>query len=246
MKYIMTVIIFLGLAQHAFSEDLPPVIYAEYYACEYDEGKTERQMSKWITRWNAWMDSTDLDGYGAVLLKPLFRSPSSGIDLMWVAHTPSNYELARGLSAFNATDQRNYWPAKKCSINMLARQYSMGNLSVSDLDPNEFVVAYWFCNFNREATISDAYFAQKKIIDTANLAGRKMSSRIIMPRQGVPTGLKEYDFSLAYIHKNMEDWGANVDDHLSSMRNTENQKKADEIFSCDSSVVYTGKVVRNL
>ena len=245
MKYIMTVIIFLSLAQYAFSEDLPPVIYAEYYACEYDEGKTERQMSKWITRWNAWMDSTDLDEYGAVLLKPLFRSPSSGIDLMWVGHTPSNYELARGLSAFNATNQRQYWPAKKCSINMLARQYSMGNLSVSDLDPNEFVVGYWFCKFNKEATIKDAYFAQKKIVDTANVAGRKLSSRIIMPRQGVPADLKEYDFALAYIHENMEEWGANVDDHFSSTRNTENQKKADEIFSCDNSVVYTGKVIRN-
>ena len=38
---------------------------------------------------------------------------------------------------------------------------------------------------------------------------------------------------------------ANVDDHFSSTRNTENQKKADEIFSCDNSVVYPGKVIRN-
>ncbi|MBV32476.1 MAG: hypothetical protein CMK36_03420, partial [Porticoccaceae bacterium] len=74
MKLLLPVSILLGLAQYAFSEDLPPVIDAEYYACECDSRKTERQMSKWITRWNAWMDGTDLDEYGAVLLKPLFRS----------------------------------------------------------------------------------------------------------------------------------------------------------------------------
>ena len=101
------------------------------------------------------MDSEERDDYSAAILSPLYRSPPTAVDMLWVGATSSNESMAAEQSAWRSSEVFNDWPASDCSISMLATQYAVGSPIPENVMTDEMVVAYWYCNLNEGSTIPD-------------------------------------------------------------------------------------------
>ena len=62
--------------------ELPPMTWAEYHACKYNEGQTAASVADFADSWNAWMDSEGREDYSAAILNPLYRSPPTAVDML--------------------------------------------------------------------------------------------------------------------------------------------------------------------
>lgn len=224
--------------------ELAPITWAEYHACKYNEGQTPASMADFADSWNAWMDSEDHDDYSAAILSPLYRSPPTAVDMLWVGATSSNESMAAGQSAWRSSDVFNDWPASDCSISMLATQYAVGSPIPENVMTDEMVVAYWYCNLNEGSTIKEVYTAHSATMQAGAEAGAVQESRIIVPRQGVPAQFAQYDFMVSYIHPSMAQWGRNVDQVWMAGVVAEEQAAAAEVFQCGEAIVYTGSIIR--
>ena len=74
-------------------------------------------------------------------------------------------------------------------------------------------------------------------------SGNVISSRIVVPRQGTPAAIRDYDFVMLYVSPSLEQWGANVDNYVTNIQGSE-EDSMDGVFSCDHSTVYVGGTVR--
>ena len=97
MRLLAILLLGIGI-QVAQANENPPIAWAEYHACQYGEGQNAATMSQWTGVWNDWMDSMDRDDYTAVVLSPLYRSPATEIEMLWVGITDSNQAMAEGQS----------------------------------------------------------------------------------------------------------------------------------------------------
>lgn len=242
MRVLAILLLGIGI-QVAHANENPPIAWAEYHACQYGEGQNAATMAQWTGVWNDWMDSMDRDDYTAVVLSPLYRSPATEIEMLWVGITDSNQAMAEGQSEWRNSAVFGTWPAPNCSISMLTTQ-----LLVSSFDPDEMsdemVVAYWLCNMTGAESISEVYAAHKAVMEAGAEAGAIQGSKIILPRQGAPARISEFDFMVSYTHPSMSQWGKNVDDVWMSNKLAEEQAAASSLYECGNAVVYTGSVVR--
>ena len=226
------------------SSELPPMTWAEYHACKYNDGQTSDSVAEWTSQWNAWMNESGRDDYSAAVLNPRYRSPPGAIDMLWVGATGSNEAMAVSQSHWRNSDIYATWPATDCSISMLATQYPVGPQMPVDVMTDEMVVAYWYCKLEGGATIEDVYVAHSATMNAGAEAGAVQESRIILPRQGVPPQFEQYDFMVSYIHPSVAQWGRNVDQVWMAGLVAREQALAAKIFQCGSPVVYTGSIVR--
>ena len=242
MRLSAVVLLSIGI-QLAQADNNPTMLWAEYHACQYSEGQNAATMAQWTDDWNDWMDSMDRDDYTAVVLSPLYRSPATEIEMLWVGMTESNQAMAEGQSAWRNSDVFDTMPAPNCSISMLTTQ-----LLVSSFDPDEMsdemVVAYWLCNMTGAESISEVYAAHKATMDAGAEAGAIQGSKIILPRQGAPARISEFDFMVSYTHPSMSQWGKNVDEVWMSGKLEKEQASANSLYECGNAVVYTGSVIR--
>ena len=102
------------------------------------------------------------------------------------------------------------------------------------------VVAYWYCNLNQGSIIEEAYTAHSATMP----AGAVRKTWIIMPRQGVPAQLVQYDLMVSYTPPQMAQWGKNVDQVWMVGVLAEEQATAAEVFQCGESTVYKCNVIR--
>ena len=190
------------------------------------------------------MDSSDLGDYEASLLTPLYRSPNDELDFMWVGRTNSWQELARGQSAYRASGLAESFPAKSCPFSFIARQIPVNGTDFRDqMNQDEFVAAYWLCNIENGKSIEDVYSTQKTRMKNISDSGNLISSRIVVPRQGTPAAIRDYDFVMLYVSLSLEQWGANVDNYQTNIENSA-ENSMDGVFSCDHSTVYVGGTIR--
>ena len=102
MRVLAILLLGIGI-QVVHANDTPPMAWAEYHACQYGEGQNAATMAQWTGVWNDWMDSMDRDDYTAVVLSPLYRSPATEIEMLWVGITDSNQSIAEVQSAVSYT-----------------------------------------------------------------------------------------------------------------------------------------------
>ena len=93
MRLLAVILLSVGI-QVVQADDSPATAWAEYHACQYGEGQNAATMAQWTGVWNDWMDSMDRDDYTAVVLSPLYRSPATEIEMLWVGITDSNQSIA--------------------------------------------------------------------------------------------------------------------------------------------------------
>ena len=74
--------------------------------------------------------------------------------------------------------------------------------------------------------------------------GNKISSRIVVPRQGVPSVLRNNDFVMLYASPSLEQWGANIDNYQNNIEGKGDDNAGDGVFSCGNSTVYVGSSIR--
>lgn len=245
MKNIALVLVSLFVSMGINSSDLPASVSAEYFGCKLDEGKTLNDLNDWISEWNKWMNSTDLGDYEASLLTPLYRSPNDEIDFMWVGRTDTWQELFRGQSAYRASGLAATFPAASCPFQFIARQIPAGGANLeAELNEDEFVAAYWLCDIEEGKTLSDVHQAQVSRMNNVVKNGNKISSRIVIPRQGVPSVLRNNDFVMLYASPSLEQWGANIDNYQNNIEGKGDDNAGDGVFSCGNSTVYVGSSIR--
>jgi len=244
MKYLITLVLSFGLFTFVNASELPPSVSAEYFGCKLHDKKDLNDLNNWVKKWNKWMDSSDLGDYEASLLTPLYRSPNDELDFMWVGRTNSWQELARGQSAYRASGLAESFPAKSCPFNFIARQIPVdGSDFREQMNQDEFVAAYWLCNIEKGKSIEDVYSTQKTRMKNISDSGNLISSRIVVPRQGTPAAIRDYDFVMLYVSPSLEQWGANVDNYQTNIENSA-ENSMDGVFSCDHSTVYVGGTIR--
>ena len=238
---LLSIFCFLNLN----SEELPESVSAEYLGCKFDDGKNINDMNEWVAKWNTWMDSSGLDEYQASLLTPLYRSPNDEIDFMWVGRTDSWEELARGQSAYLTSGLAESNPAKSCPFSFIARQIPAGGADIQDeINQDEFVAAYWLCDIEGSNNLEEVYSAQATRMKYVSGGGNRISSRIIVPRQGIPSLLSETDFVMLYVSPSLQQWGSNVDNYQNNLEGIGDDNAANGIFSCSNSTVYVGRTIR--
>ena len=237
--------LFLTLSVLNIHAALPPSVSAEYFGCKLDEGKNLNDLNEWIGEWNKWMDSSDLDEYQASLLSPLYRSPNDEIDFMWVGRTNSWKELARGQSAYRASGLAESFPAASCPFQFIARQIPSGGADIQEeMNQDEFVAAYWLCDIEADNTLEDVYTAQMTRMDYIQKNGNRIASRIVVPRQGIPSLLRDTDFVMLYASPSLEQWGSNVDNYQNNLEGRGDDNASDGVFNCANSTVYVGRTIR--
>ncbi len=243
MRYIVMSVLVMTAIQSALVRAAPEMTWAEYHGCQYGEGHNASTMAQFNGAWNRWMDSEGNNDYTAVVLSPLYRSPSTEIEVLWVGITDSNETMATNQSDWRNSDVYSSWPAPDCSVSMLTTQ-----LVVSSFDPSEFtdemVVAYWMCTMTGADSMEEVYAAHKSTMDAGARAGAIQGSKIIVPRQGAPARFSDYDFMVSYTHPSMAQWGKNVDDVWMNGKVAKEQAAADALYQCGEAVVYTGEVIR--
>ena len=244
MKYLLTIILSFGCFAFANASELPSSVSAEYFGCKLDDNKDLNDLNTWVKKWNRWMDSSDLGEYEASLLTPLYRSPNDELDFMWVGRTNSWKELARGQSAYRSSGLADTFPAKSCPFSFIARQIPVNGTDFRDqMNQDEFVAAYWLCNIEKGKSIEDVYSLQERRMKNISESGNAIASRIVVPRQGTPEAIRDYDFVMLYVSPSLEQWGANVDNYVTNIQGSE-EDSMDGVFNCDHSTVYVGRTVR--
>ena len=114
------------------AQESPNMISAEYFGCQFSEGKDMSDLNRFVDRWNDWMDDGDRNNYNANILLPLYRSPSDEIDFLWVGNTNTITEMAIGQSEYRSSKVIDSFPSDSCPYSMWARQMVVQDVNESD------------------------------------------------------------------------------------------------------------------
>ena len=113
-----------------------------------------------------------------------------------------------------------------------------------EINQDEFVAAYWLCDIEGSNNLEEVYSAQATRMKYVSGGGNRISSRIIVPRQGIPSLLSETDFVMLYVSPSLQQWGSNVDNYQNNLEGIGDDNAANGIFSCSNSTVYVGRTIR--
>ena len=245
MKSFIKIMLFSILFSSSIhAQESVTMLSAEYFGCKFSENKDMDDLTKFVNRWNDWMDDGDRNNYTANILLPIYKSPSDEIDFLWVGNTNTITEMAIGQSEYRSSKVVDSFPSDSCPYSMWARQMVVQDVNESeDWNWDEFVVAYHYCELKDGKTIDDAYNAQKEWIDYMNSIGDERGSRLVLPSHGSGPLMGDTDFVLLLAHGSLEKWGNNLDNGFID-RDERASFTRSETYSCKNPVLYTGTRVR--
>ena len=241
--FLITLLVSVSFIQ---AQDVPEPIRAEYLMCNLNEGKSFNDFMTWSKSWNKVMDATDESGYDASVLIPRYRSPLNDFDMIWIGHADTSTKLGQALDNWfgdNFTKVRDSIPVT-CVQAFNATQWVLTSNFTSDDSSNAYPVSYRYCNLTEGNSIEDAYVNLSNEMKLSHAAGIKNGARLILPGNGAPAQLKEYDFVLSYGSPDWEEWGKAVDFFWSSINGTDQNQSVRATYSCEDSRMYAGTRIR--
>ena len=228
------------------SQEVPDPIRAEYLMCNLNDEKNMYDFMQWSKSWNEVMDATDESGYDAAVMVPRYRTPLTDFDMFWVGHADSSTNLGKALDNWfgdNFKEVRDSIPVT-CVQAFNAVQWVLeSNFSPEDLS-DAYPVSYRYCNLKEGKTLADAFMNLSDQMKISHKVGIKNGARLIVPGNGSPAELAEYDFVLSYGSPSWEEWGKAIDHYWSDVNDTVENKAVKETYSCENSRMYSGTLIR--
>ena len=225
------------------AEGPDPATPVELWACKFNDGKGPADLDKVVEEWNAWADEQGLQDYSGWTLVPYYSGPDQEFDVLWLGGSSSAKLLGRAQDRWLATggkvlDQFNELWSCDAHVNFAVLEYKT---PPERSDPSNIVVAFSDCNLSDGTDFGDISPALSEWAEYKSEHGSTSGMWVFFPAYG--GGGEDFDFKFVAAWQNLEDQGADYDQH-----NESGWMKAEELFAgkvdCDSSRVYLGTTRR--
>lgn len=223
--------------EHASAQAEP----VELFACNYAEGKTDKDLDKVVGNFNKWADGVEMNDYTAWTLVPYYSSPEQDFDVLWLGHAPRAASLGRSQDQWLATGGKvaaEFDSVIPCHTHANFASLMFKAPPERDNPPDNVVISFSDCSMEDGTSFGDIAPALEEWAKYRTDAGSTGGIWVMFPAYG--GGGEGFDFKYVAGYRNLEEQGKDWD-HYSK----EGWAKAEELFagklSCDSSRVYLAK-----
>ncbi len=207
----------------------------EIYACNFNEGKGNADLDQWVTKWNAWFDTTP-EPYSAWTLTPFYFGSEQDFDFIWLGASPDAAALGRAQD-----DWISQGGGLSAEFEEFAHCSAHGNYATLNIkeppddDAPNFVLNFSDCSAEEGKTFDDVYPALKAWSEYRGEHGSAAGMWVMWPAYG--GGDADFEFKFVTSYRNYESLGVDYDQY-----GKEGYKKADELFEglldCDEARSY--------
>lgn len=172
-------------AQSARAQTAAAVPLDAYY-CKLQDGKTMKDLTPVLGKFNGWLDKTDPDGtYSAWLLTRQFGMADELPNIIWLASSTSAANFGSGMDAWRDTGgavRAAFNKVLDCSLGHVLA--SSMEISAPDGPPGDGVVMFSQCELDDDASMMSAAKAHQAVAAELRNMGAKNSSWMFVPMLG--------------------------------------------------------------
>ena len=233
-----------GFAQVS-AEGMGKVLPVELYACNFQQGKDDTDLSKVIERWNKFADDNDMDDYSAWLLRPFFYTPAQDFDILWLGAYADGNAMGAGLQNW-ISDGREMNAAFEevldCGAHV-AYSSAMYKAPPAGGAPGSGVISIMDCELNEGYRYTDVRAAELKWMDHLEKSGSKAAYYHWMPMFG--GGDAEFDYKVVSAYTSFEEVGSDIENFANQGGRDVSQEIFSRIDDCDDARVYVVESIRS-
>jgi hypothetical protein len=162
----------------------------EAFFCNFQEGKTMKDLQQVAGRFSKWADKNDPD-YSAWILTPRFAQFAVNPQVIWLGSNPNGNSMGKALDKWIASGnetQEEFNSVMRCGGHGLA---SSMEINAPDGPPGDGVVMFTQCNIDEGSDWKKAADAHKKYSAAMRSLGAKNSNWMFFPMLG---GAEDRDF----------------------------------------------------
>jgi len=206
----------------------------EVYTCNFNDGKGQADLDRWVTKWNAWVDE-DPEPYSAWTLAPFYFGEEQDFDFIWLGTSPDAAALGRAYDKYLAE------PSLNAEFEQFAHCGSHSNFATMRVKepPNDkaksFILSFSDCKIAEGKSFDDVEPALAAWSEYRTGHGSQSGMWVLWPAYG--GGGADFDFKFVASHRSLALLGADYDQY-----GKEGYKKADELFDglldCDDARSY--------
>lgn len=232
----------VGWLQSASAQDeAVKAVPVEFFSCNYNEGKSSRDLKKVIDKFNRWADKHD-SSYSAWTMTPQFHG-GVDFDFGWMGSWPDG-------NAFGASQDQ--WMSDGSDLAdaftevISCRSHELSTavpVHTNDGEAQSGVILYVGCNLNDGKTTADAFEAHKSMAARMKEKGGNVESWLLFPGIGsVDTG---YDYWQALVFGNYTEMGAAMERYNNGGGWRAAQEVLGSVVSCSSTSAWDARLVRS-
>jgi hypothetical protein len=223
-----------GVTAQEDSNEGSSIFPVEVYTCNYHDGKGSADLDRWVTKWNAWVDS-DPEPYSAWTLTPFYYGDEQDFDFIWLGASPDATALGRAYDKYLGNPALNSDFQTFASCDSHSNFAAMNVKQPPDDDAKSFVINFSDCKIAEGKTFADVEPALKAWSEYRTGHGSQAGMWVLWPAFG--GGGADFDFKFVDSYRNYASLGADYDQY-----GKEGYKKADELFvgvlDCDDARSY--------
>lgn len=241
----------LSSAQQA---EAPRFVPVEIYICEYNKGKSGKDLQRVIDKWNKWADEKDKIPYSAWLLTPFFFDSANNFDVGWMGAWPDGNAMGASLHNW-MTDSGNLSDDFDKVIDCGGHSnFASTNIRPPGGDwPGERGLAVFSdCNVAEGKTIPDALAVHRAWAKHLDSIGSKAGMWVFFPGFGTnerndddDSAAPGYDYKIVASHPDMKSVGAYWENYTNGGGYMKGMELGAGVLTCDSPRIYDSRTIRN-
>ena len=246
MKNILAVVIgvyALVTAQFSIAQDEAKGTPAEFYGCEWEDGKGMADLVKVGKKFSQWADKEDSQ-YSAWILTPSFHT-DAGFDVGWLGGWPSGAAVGKSLDGWRTGGQE--LAEEFAAVIDCSSRHEMATvlpIHAPDGPGGSGIVLFTACSKADGKSWNDVIAAHAKAGKMMRGKGAKGSSSwAFFP--GIGAADYDFDYWSVITFNNYADFGATSDIYINGGGYEESMKAMGGVTQCDGSVMFDATVVRN-
>ena len=226
------------------NNEAPNLTAIEIFMCNYNKGKSSKDLDKVVDRWNAWADKTGFVPYTAWTLTPVFSSPEYGFDIGWLGAWQNGADMGKGLQQWMTGGremQAEFDKVLSCDVHA---GYTAGNFKPQQGDwPAQGVTVFTDCSIAEGKTFEDSLAAHTSWAKHLTESGSKAGMWGFYPTMG--GGDSDFDYKIVMAHPDYVSLGADNNGYTNGRGWQKARDITQGVVSCNTPRVYHSVLRRN-
>lgn len=243
LTFIAALVALLWGVGASADEHSPSFAPLEIYACNFRDGKDMDDLSRVITKWNAWMDSSNAPTYSAYTMTPIFYSQDITFDIAWVGAWPDGATMGASTAHWltKGGDMRaQFEKVVDCDVH--------ANFAVLTVKaPKDHVgagpVEFTDCTVKEGSTLPEAMESIRQWVEYETQTGSDVANWILFPAYGEANDA-DYNFKWVAAHPSYESFGRAYDQFGTGGGWQKYGELFERVMTCNSPRVYDTRPVR--
>tara|TARA_B100001113_G_scaffold303561_1_gene263515 strand:+ start:1705 stop:2448 length:744 start_codon:yes stop_codon:yes gene_type:complete len=239
MKYLL--IISMSLSTFLFSEEYefePVPNKAEYYSGNFNKGKDIEDLYEWAEKFVRWTEEREgiWESMETVIFTPYYSNDLQQTDFVWLNLHPNSTSQYRTVENWAKEGGKIFStiPITNSSVT----EVWQWPISTPDGEISEKgFVRFTDCKLSEGVTMREAFDAYKRFAIKAKSTGDTMGRKMLMSPVGA--GNIDFDFVYSLYANSPSEYGKNVDNFGSNLRETPEAEALNDIAQCGNGRSYT-------